>query len=209
MSSVSGGSNWWAGSRPPSAQDVLNNRPSQNNTPARRRFSSLDPVGNGSISELQARSVSRHFTREAGSLRSALNDLRSVAGDASAINEQKDALRRMVNTYNDMLSASAQVGGQGINRLEQELVGVVRDFRSQLGRAGITMDRDGFMRINEGRLRSAVERGEIGRIVNDSGGRSFVNSLSRMADAISREPDGFLNTVREVRPRTGLFNSRR
>lgn len=105
---------------------------------------------------------------------------------------QQNAFRSMVNAFNDLMEV-AQDSGAG--RLGRELTGLARSFGSSLNRVGITMNRDGFMQINEDRMRAAAESGELERFAARSDNNSnfgFVNRLARTAGNVSRNPGAFV-----------------
>ena len=147
--------------------------------------------------------VLRQFTRDADRVRGTVSNLQNVSRNVckSNVDEQIQAVRRVVNSFNDMLSSSREKGGRSVTRLEQELTNLVRDNPNELRRMGIVVNRNGSMRIDQGRLRTAAERGDISRIVNNSGSSNFVNSLSATANAVSRNPSAFLVISSYVRPR--------
>ena len=181
-----------------SAMDILNRNQNSSSSSALGWFGSLGSGGRG-VPDV----ILRQFTREADRVRGTLNNLRDVSRSIceSNVDEQVQAVRRVVNSFNDMLSSSQQKGGRSITRLEQEIVNLVRDNPDELRRMGITINRDGSMRMSHSRVRTAAERGDISRIVNNTSSSSFVNSLSATALAVSRNPSVFLSISSHIRPR--------
>ena len=105
---------------------------------------------------------------------------------------QQNAFRSMVNAFNDLMEVAQDSGG---GRLGRELTGLARSFASSLNRVGITMNRDGFMQINEERMRTAAESGELERFAARSDNNSnsgFVNRFARTASNVSRNPGAFV-----------------
>ncbi|MCL2355550.1 MAG: hypothetical protein FWC70_00135 [Defluviitaleaceae bacterium] len=143
--------------------------------------------------------VSRQFTREADRVRGTLNNLQDVSGNTNNADEQLQAVRRVVNSFNDMLSSAREYGGRSVTRLERELASIVRDNPDELRQMGITVNRDGSVRMNHSRVRAAAERGDISRIVNNSG---FVNSLAATVGTVRSNPTPFLTIVSHVRPQS-------
>jgi len=150
--------------------------------------------------------VLRQFTRDADRTRRSINDLRDASRNIceSNVDEQVQAVRRVVNSFNNMLSSSKEKGGRNVTVLEQQLINLVRDNPDELRRMGITINRDGSMRMNNSNVRTAAERGDISRIVNNTSSSSFVNSLSATANAVSRNPNAFLVISSHLRPRNVL-----
>jgi len=181
-----------------SAMDILNRNRNSGGSSALGRFGPLGSGGRG-IPDI----ILRQFTREADRVSGTLNNLRDVSRNIceSNVDEQVQAVRRVVNSFNDMLSSSKQKGGRSVTRLEQELVNLVRDNPDELRRMGITINRDGSMRMSHSGVRTAAERGDISRIVNNTSSSSFVNALSATSIAISRNPSVFLSIGSHVRPR--------
>ena len=184
-----------------SASDILNRNRRSDGSSSNRMSGSQGSRGRA-IPDI----VLRQFTRDANRVRGTINNLREVNRNVSETNvaEQVQAVRRVVNAFNDMLSSSKERGGRSVTRLEQELVNLVRDNPDELRRMGITINRDGSMRMNHSRTQAAAERGDISRIVNNSNSSGFINSLSATATAVSRNPNTFLVISSHVRPRNVL-----
>jgi flagellar hook-associated protein 2 len=105
---------------------------------------------------------------------------------------QINALRSMVNSFNDMIQAARDNGTN--TRLERDLGRMARTFSASLGRAGIFMNRDGWLDINEERMEAAAERGDLDRLVSlgrDGRGAGFVGALGRLAENVGRNPQAF------------------
>jgi len=178
-----------------SATDILNSGRNRGGSSA----GGLGPLG--PMGRVIPDVVLRQFTREADRISGTINNLREVSRNLceSNVDEQIQAVRRVVNSFNDMLSAAKQKGGQNVTRLERELINLVRDNPNELRRMGITVNRDGSLRMNNTGVRAAAERGNISRIVNNTSNPSFINSLSATANAVSRNPGTFLAVVSHVR----------
>jgi len=181
-----------------SLSDFMNNR-TGNNSSTNRSFGSQGASG---IPDM----ILRQFKREADRLNGTLNNLQTVSRNAPerSTDEQIKAVRRVVNSFNDMLSSAKEKGGRSVTRLEQELVNLVRDNPDELKRMGISVNRDGSIRMNHAKVRSAIEKGDINRIVNSSNRSGFVSSLSATASAVSRNPGVFLVISSYVRPQNML-----
>ncbi|MCL2851492.1 MAG: hypothetical protein FWE20_00440 [Defluviitaleaceae bacterium] len=121
---------------------------------------------------------------------------------------QINSMRDMVNNFNALMqSAQDSSTGRGMSRLEQQLTGLVTANSASLSRIGISMNRDGFMQIDQDRMRSAAESGALERFVAD-GGRGgnfgFVNRLARTVDNAIRNPAGQINNPQN----NNQFNNR-
>ena len=109
---------------------------------------------------------------------------------------QINSFRDMVNNINSMLQ-SVQDNARG-SRLDQQLAGLLSSNASSLNRVGISMNRDGFLTINEDRMRAAAESGELERFAGDGGARGnfgFVNRLERTVDNAIRTPASLTNNT--------------
>ena len=96
----------------------------------------------------------------------------------------------MVNSFNDLIAASREGGGN--TRLQRELGSIARTFSSALSRVGISMNSNGWMDIDEDRMRQAAERGDLDRFAQRGGsGANFLNRMERLSDNISRSPQNF------------------
>ena len=101
---------------------------------------------------------------------------------------QTSAFRSMVNSFNSMMQAAKETG-RGSN-LERELSSHSRSFSSSLERIGITLNQDGFMRIDETRLSAAAASGELERF-GTRDGVNFMKRLSRFAESVGKNPIAF------------------
>jgi len=106
---------------------------------------------------------------------------------------QINDFRHMVNSFNDLVEAARD--GAGGSRLERDLSRVARSFSASLDRIGITINREGFMDINEDRMRAAAERGDLERFARDSTSSNlgFVNRLAQTASDVRRNPGAFVD----------------
>ena len=102
---------------------------------------------------------------------------------------QINAFRNMVNSFNGMMQAARDAGSG--SRMERELGGVARSFSSGLERIGITLNQDGFMRIDETRMNAAAASGELERF-GTRDGVNFMSRLSRFAEGVVRNPVSFV-----------------
>jgi len=98
---------------------------------------------------------------------------------------QQNAFRHMVNSFNDLVD-SARNAGRG-SALANELGGIVRNFSSQLERIGISLNSEGRMQIDEARMASAAESGELEEFARRDG-FNFMSRLGRTASNVSGNP---------------------
>jgi len=110
---------------------------------------------------------------------------------------QINSFRDLVNNFNALMqSAQDNSNARGTSRLEQQLSGLVGANAASLNRAGITMNRDGFLTINETQMRTAAQNGTLERLAQDGGSRGtfgFVNRLERTVDNAIRNPAALMN----------------
>ena len=125
---------------------------------------------------------------------------------------QINAFRHMVNSFNGLMEAAREVG-RG-SRMERELNQISRSSSAALNRIGISIDSEGFMDIDEERMREAAERGDLERFAsrdNVGGRQGFTNRLTGLADSAARNPGAYMNVDESLTPfgNSGLsFNPR-
>ncbi|MCL2015398.1 MAG: hypothetical protein FWG68_04020 [Defluviitaleaceae bacterium] len=106
---------------------------------------------------------------------------------------QMDSFRDMVSAINGMLES---MGGAPGGRLHRGLINTLRSSSVSLNRIGISVDRGGFLTINERRFNAAAESGALESFaMRDRVGSpfGFINRLTRSANDIRRNPGGFVN----------------
>jgi hypothetical protein len=109
---------------------------------------------------------------------------------------QINAFRHMVNSFNDLMSSAREAAGSRGSQLERELSDLARSASASLNRVGISVNQDGFMRIDEDRMSAAAQRGELERFATRDrvgSGQGFMNRLTRTADRVSRNPEAFFS----------------
>jgi len=102
---------------------------------------------------------------------------------------QQNAFREMVNSFNDLVRTAGDAG-RG-STLQNDLSNIARNFGTQLGRIGISINSEGFMRIDEARMAAAAESGELERFASRDG-TNFMSRLNRTAESVSRNPAQFV-----------------
>ena len=102
---------------------------------------------------------------------------------------QQNAFREMVNGFNGLVRA-ARDAGSGSN-LSNDLSALGRAFASQLDRIGISINSEGFMRIDEARMAEAATSGELERFASRDGS-NFLSRLNRTAENVSQNPAQFV-----------------
>ena len=111
--------------------------------------------------------------------------------------DQINAFRDMVNQFNNLMEAARRGGNnRDANRLENQLHDFAASNAGALARVGISMNRDGFLSINEGQMRTAAQNGALANFAGDgrAGGFGPLNRLERIADGVISNPAGFVNT---------------
>ena len=104
---------------------------------------------------------------------------------------QVNELRNFVNQFNDLMDA-ARAGGTRNTRLERDLRGFAEAQAGALERVGITLNREGFMQIDQDRMQAAAESGQLERLA--SGGT--LNRVGRIADNVANNPTAFIEADR-------------
>jgi hypothetical protein len=105
---------------------------------------------------------------------------------------QVNAFRNLVNQFNDLMEAAQDGNNRNANRLERDLRTIAQANSAALGRAGITMNRNGFLSINETQMNAAAERGDLERLAT-GGSFGMMNRLDSVASGVIRNPASFVD----------------
>ena len=112
-------------------------------------------------------------------------------------NVSTENINDMVRQFNTLLSNTADNrGDRGVNRLHNQLAGLSISNAASLAQVGISVDREGFMSVNSGRLNRAIEDGSLDRFFNgDRQGASFgfANRLARITEDVSANPHRYMS----------------
>jgi hypothetical protein len=133
-------------------------------------------------------------------IKSGAKDLKSVLGSASQAagaggEKSADKIKEIVGGVNNMLSAVYENVGKGSERLFDDIVGAVRTYATSLDRLGVSMGSEGLLKIDEDKLKSASENGEIDMFVNktSSSNYGFMSKMSKVVSNIETNPSYYAN----------------
>ena len=106
-----------------------------------------------------------------------------------------DNLTRLTDAYNSALSTAHryQDSQKHIGKLEYHLRSVAESFRNELEPAGITLDENGFINIEETRLKETVNSPDADELFDTL--NRFKNALYRRSKQISINPMEYVNKV--------------
>jgi len=129
----------------------------------------------------------------AGALRRNIENIRNIHRDTGRIESDLiNAFREMAGSFNNIISRAREVSGREASMLERGLLGMTQSFSRELRQIGISLDREGRMRIDRDRMQTAMSRGDVDRFLR--GANSFMTELARSADILSRNPEMLLGS---------------
>jgi flagellar hook-associated protein 2 len=107
----------------------------------------------------------------------------------------QNAARQMVNGFNKLFETVIDNNdNRRTNALQNRMQGLVKTHGTALAGIGISSNREGFLQINEERMKKAAEDGSLERFFTRNGTQQsfgFANRLSRIADDVDRAPGNF------------------
>jgi len=104
---------------------------------------------------------------------------------------QFNTIRDMANLFNDLMAFGKD--NEHGDSLVQELSTIANESSSVLNRIGISLDQDGFMRVDEDKLRTAAASGALEQFsLRD--GTDFIDKLSKLLESIDKNPMVFFGT---------------
>ena len=135
--------------------------------------------------------------------------LRETSEDTIRVSSQRDtesitdAIKDLVNSYNDLRRTAIERGSdRRAEGLRQRLDDISSSYELSVSRIGITRNRDGYLEVDENRLRAAFEGGSAERYLgNDDFG--FTQRLSRLASQVDSNPGQFVSQT--SRPEVNAF----
>jgi len=114
----------------------------------------------------------------------------TVAKDTDAI---VGAVSDMVREFNGLMkTAKSNDGDRGAQVLRQRLSNLSTTYVSSLKNIGITGDKNGYMELDEKKLRTAFENGPAERSLG-SDSMGFLQKLSQLAKSADTNPNQFLS----------------
>ncbi|MDL2273732.1 hypothetical protein LJC34_04210 [Oscillospiraceae bacterium OttesenSCG-928-G22] len=121
--------------------------------------------------------------------------LKKASDEAVSISSKKDAstaiskVKDMVDGYNRVLSGVVENGDDERGyRLFSRMLSVSKTYMAELGKIGVEFDADGYMSINDTKIKEAGENGSLERFFTENRGKNygFTNQLSRIADDVNQ-----------------------
>ena len=103
-------------------------------------------------------------------------------------NVQFNTIRDMAGLFNDLIAFGKD--SEHGDYIVQELSAIAQESSSILSRIGISLDQDGFMRIDEDKLRAASSNGMLEQFALKDG-TDFITSLARLLENIDKNPMAF------------------
>ena len=113
----------------------------------------------------------------------------SVSMKADSTGAHK-AINNFINSYNDLVSAAKGSDTTKALQLNYKLAQTVNTYAASLNRIGITMDTNGKMSVNQDKLNSAVQNGDLENLftLDRNSSYGFANRMSGLASEISSNP---------------------
>jgi hypothetical protein len=179
----------------------------------------LDTIANGDFASWNDEalkgagvdSASLNYLKEIKSGAKELKATLSDASQAASAGGEKAAgkVKDIVNGVNKMLSAVYENVGKGSERLFDDIVGAVRTYAPALDRVGVSMGSEGLLEIDEDKLKSASENGEIDKFLTKtaSSNYGFTSKLSKVASNIATNPSHYTNAGANAVNNTGYYDS--
>ena len=106
----------------------------------------------------------------------------------------QNGARQLINFYNALLEAAKDNASDKVTRkLVLDLEGAVNANRSALRGIGIQFCDDGYLVIDEKKMKAAAEDGTMERFFGSNGSNNFISRLSRLSNDVSKNPMGFVS----------------
>jgi hypothetical protein len=101
-----------------------------------------------------------------------------------------NAVREIASQYNELLeTARSNPNDRGAQQLMRRLESTARAYESALGRAGIGLGSDGFLRTNDERIAAAVESGQVQNVFGAQGSLGTENGFMRSLNTIAEQAE--------------------
>ncbi len=106
-----------------------------------------------------------------------------------------NAARSFVNGFNELYDTARDYDDLGSLQLQSKLVGLVAAYSSSLERIGISTDENGYLKIDEDKMKKAADNGDLEKFfTNDAGANyGFVNRVDRIASQVESDPTKFVS----------------
>jgi hypothetical protein len=135
--------------------------------------------------------------------------LSNVSQAANAGGEEAAGkVKEIVKGVNKLLSAVYENVGKGSERLFDDIVGAVKTYAPALERIGVSMGSEGLLKIDEDRLKSASESGEVDKFLTkaSSSNYGFTSKLSKVVSNIEMNPSHYTNAGANAVNNTGYYD---
>jgi hypothetical protein len=180
----------------------------------------LDSIANGSFSSAWndgalkgtgADSASLNYLKD---IKSGAKELKAALGSASQATSAggenaANKVKEIVGGVNKLLSAVYENVGKGSERLFDDIVGAVSTYAPALDRVGVGMGSEGLLKVDEDKLKSASESGEIDNFVNktSSSNYGFTSRMSKVVSNIETNPAYYTNAGGATVNNTGYYSN--
>ena len=91
----------------------------------------------------------------------------------------------MAGLFNDLMTFGKD--NEHGDSIARELLAIAQESSSILNRIGISLDQDGFMRVDEDKLRAASSSGILEQFALKDG-TDFISKLSQLLESIDKNP---------------------
>ena len=108
----------------------------------------------------------------------------------------KKSVENLVKSYNDLYVESVKRSNDSkAQNLAVKMINISKTYSSSLSKIGIGFDYDGKMTIDEAKFNEALENGSVERFFTENSGKNygFTNTLSRLADNVSRNTGNYVS----------------
>lgn len=109
-----------------------------------------------------------------------------------------NSARELVNAFNGIANSAYSSNDSGAEKLGSRLQSIANTYSSALGRIGVTMNSKGYLEIDEDKMNTAAENGQLDKFfeANSKNGLSygFVNKLENIASQAYDDPTKFLSS---------------
>ncbi len=154
-----------------------------------KKTDSADSTSSSSDTD-SAKSALSSAKTAASDFKSAVEALESVA-DSDDTDKIYEAVSNFADTYNSLTKAAGNSGSSSIKKIAQNMVNYVGENLSVLADAGITLDTDGKMSVNETTLKANTT--PLKTLFSSTG--SFGDVLAAKASSISNKATSALNAA--------------
>lgn len=107
-----------------------------------------------------------------------------------------NAARQLVNGYNALLKAAKDYDDLGSLKLQSKLISLDSTYSAALGRIGISTNENGYLEIDEDKMKAAAEDGTLEKFFTQDKGMTygFTNRLEQIAGSITSDPSKYLSS---------------